>query len=690
MNEQKEENLAQILYELNTSKNENDYRKVNSANTIHTNHDISDISTTNINNYNFNFDEKCIGNNSNQVHEININPNKGIPVKQRTIYENPNIISLNDESNISFNSRTDEYSINKQTPHDSNIINNKKTSSIDLNDHFINKFSYRRPFSKEKRKFIFLLIFIIDILINCDHGALPAAIIELKKEFNYENSQVGMIGSAVYLGLLLGSLSGGYILSTYSSKWVMIISLILCSFFLHAFTFINASFGSALCRVGCGFCQVFCTIYFPLWVDQYGVKNYQTMWMTFLQLAVPIGTMVGYLNEALFIKYGDNWRGAFYSQIILILIASFILALTPDKFFHRFYRHSDTTKEETEKEFKSLKEGLSAKNTNRITDYYKVRNMELIANLYDSKYGRPSLYSIYSLIEIPEIEGKEQYFHVILELIKNKKYICIMLGISCMLFVVTGFQYWITDYMLSILKLNLGKIYVIYIIVCLTAPTLGVLSGGVLITYLGGYTNKKALDACYNLAISAAICILILPLFNITFIFILFMWLLLFFGGSITPGLTGIMIASIPQNHKEIGNSFTNLCYNLIGYLPSPLIYGLVCRYTGGAESRWGLVVLVFGAFCGVVFLFLARQTKSDVDDLNYEAEENSIGLNEKLNDKEIILKNMDNIYDDFGNNNNACFGDLNVEGVKNPIIRRKMSIKDKSNILTNLFGKVN
>jgi hypothetical protein len=39
------------------------------------------------------------------------------------------------------------------------------------------------------------------------------------------------------------------------------------------------------------------------------------------------------------------------------------------------------------------------------------------------------------------------------------------------------------------------------------------------------------------------------------------MWLLLFFGGSITPGLTGIMIASIPENSKEIGNSLSQLVY---------------------------------------------------------------------------------------------------------------------------------
>ena len=51
-----------------------------------------------------------------------------------------------------------------------------------------------------------------------------------------------------------------------------------------------------LCRIICGFCEVFCFIYFPIWVDQYGVKGSKVIWITFLQLGVPVGTILGYLN----------------------------------------------------------------------------------------------------------------------------------------------------------------------------------------------------------------------------------------------------------------------------------------------------------------------------------------------------------------------------------------------------------
>jgi len=41
-----------------------------------------------------------------------------------------------------------------------------------------------------------------------------------------------------------------------------------------------------------------------------------------------------------------------------------------------------------------------------------------------------------------------------------------------------------------------------------------------------------------------------------------------------------------------MANSWANLIYNLVGYLPAPFIYGLVIHFTGGNKSRWGLVAL--------------------------------------------------------------------------------------------------
>jgi hypothetical protein len=399
------------------------------------------------------------------------------------------------------------------------------------------------------------------------------------------------------------------------------------------------------------------------------------LWLTFLQLGVPIGTMAGYLTEAYTIKYYNAWQGAFYIQIVCILVCVILMFITPDKFFSKNYRHSESTPEEIKSEFNDLKE-LFSKRNNKSNNKYLFRNMNLINNIYDSKYGRPSLYSIFSMVDDIEEEGKQKYFSVIKELIFNKKYVFTMLGISCMLFVVTGIQFWISDYMQEVMNVPSSKVYIIFSIVCITAPTLGVLSGGIFIQYLGGYTNRKALDACFKISIIAGCCGIFLPLFDIPIIFVIFMWLLLFFGGSITPGLTGIMIASIPENSKEIGNSVTQLFYNLIGYLPSPFIYGFVCKYTGGSKSRWGLTVLVLWGMLGVLFLYYAKK----YDFIFYEIE--NYEIEGDMNIKEHFLNNKDI------NDNNLKRSD-SIRRSTGDLPIPNYNMKEKSKMLTKLFGRI-
>lgn len=41
------------------------------------------------------------------------------------------------------------------------------------------------------------------------------------------------------------------------------------------------------------------------------------------------------------------------------------------------------------------------------------------------------------------------------------------------------------------------------------------------------------------------------------------------------PNLTGILLNSVPQGERAVANSVANFFYNLLGYLPSPFLYGL-------------------------------------------------------------------------------------------------------------------
>jgi hypothetical protein len=60
------------------------------------------------------------------------------------------------------------------------------------------------PLGRCKRCWVFVFIILVNIFINFDHGYFPAATEEFKKEYNITSSMLGLFGSSVYFGNLIG------------------------------------------------------------------------------------------------------------------------------------------------------------------------------------------------------------------------------------------------------------------------------------------------------------------------------------------------------------------------------------------------------------------------------------------------------------------------------------------------------
>jgi hypothetical protein len=44
-------------------------------------------------------------------------------------------------------------------------------------------------------------------------------------------------------------------------------------------------------------------VYYPIWIDKFGFKN-KTLWLTLLQICVPVGIFAGYGMTSLVISLG--------------------------------------------------------------------------------------------------------------------------------------------------------------------------------------------------------------------------------------------------------------------------------------------------------------------------------------------------------------------------------------------------
>ena len=71
--------------------------------------------------------------------------------------------------------------------------------------------------------------------------------------------------------------------------------------------------------------------------------------------------------------------------------------------------------------------------------------------------------------------------------LKNKVFLLLCVSITGLYYIVTGIQYWVTDYMISVLKEDKEVVFTTYGIVSITGPVLGVIVGGNITTSFGGF-----------------------------------------------------------------------------------------------------------------------------------------------------------------------------------------------------------
>lgn len=121
-----------------------------------------------------------------------------------------------------------------------------------------------------------------------------------------------------------------------------------------------------------------------------------------------------------------------------------------------------------------------------------------------------------------------------------------------------------------------------YATTAITGPVLGATCGSILITKLGGYETLQSMRALLILGVLCAVIAIPIPFLRSFPLFIGFTWLFLFLGGAMMPSMTGVMISSVYKGWRPLANSFAQVMINLCGYLPSPVLYGLICSLTGG------------------------------------------------------------------------------------------------------------
>eukprot|EP00397_Hematodinium_sp_SG-2012_P006987 GEMP01007026.1.p1 GENE.GEMP01007026.1~~GEMP01007026.1.p1 ORF type:complete len:538 (+),score=50.34 GEMP01007026.1:86-1699(+) len=415
----------------------------------------------------------------------------------------------------------------------------------------------------KREQHIFLLFCLIQAIINFDSGVYPAAIENIEKESNLGRTELGILGALPYVALTVMGPASGHLLSKFDPKYLIGSNLILNLLCNLLIVVDQQNWVLFLARFFVGISQASFLIHAPVWIEEYGPQKSKAIWVACLQAAVPGGLVVGYFVCSVFIETGVRWIYSMVVQSAIMAPLIFLFWLIPRKYI-------------------------------RVEDPIKNRN-SFISNQAD----RVSLQGAARQLSLAS--GGPQQANVasdrksITTVLCNGLYLSVVFMLCSLFYVVSGIVYWCTDWLKrdfrpdGYSKDGFGTIVNIsFGIVAITAPIAGVLTGGVIIDKCGGYgpsvaqqrKTLKIILVCALLASTSGFIGGLLPAPNGFWGVVVFLWLVLFFGGMIVPGATGILLMSVPPKTRPMASGIGQGAYNIFGYALGTYFPGMVMSLT--------------------------------------------------------------------------------------------------------------
>ena len=479
--------------------------------------------------------------------------------------------------------------------------NNKKLPLLNKNNNNNNNNEF---YLTKKNRWILLLIFtLIYILLMFNIGIFSSASSNIKDYLKIDNKKFGLFGSFNFIGRIFGTFLFMIIINKFNRKFILIIPLYLNSFCIFNFVLTKNLIILYVFRTLNGICQNFGLIYFPMWIDQFGMKEKKTLMMTFIQLSAPIGMVCGYCFNTFFGT--KNWKKGFLLESFGEIIFISMLIFFPKKYFSKnlFFK-------------------------GHFNSYFNInKNAQKI-----SIFHNPN-----------EIKNNNNNNKNIFDLISNKMFLMTVLYKSTTQFICAGIGFWLTDYLENQLKIknNLHKLYS-YINIIVVGPMIGLFLGGIIGNYTGGYEKKKSVFVIFMFQIICSLIGIFIPYFNNLLLFNVFTNVFFIFNSAVIPVNTGLILWSVNKNQRGIANAICSLITTFVGKIPAPIIYGMVQQNFGVQHPRIGMIILMSSAFLGDLFLGFAtifRYKEAKIED-NKNIFENKEGENYVNKMRESINKN--------------------------------------------------
>ena len=491
------------------------------------------------------------------------------------------------------------------------------------------------------RWIIMLLYILINIIMMIDTGLFSSASTKIKYELKIDDKKFGLFGSCNHSGKIFGTISFIFIFNIFNRKSLLLIPLFVNSFSIAIFTLTDIIPLLFIARIINGFCIAFAFIYFPIWIDQFGIQTKKTFMMSLIQIASPLGMVLGYAMNTFL--GSDKWKMTLLIESMSLFFFASIIILIPKKYFSKKLCFTQHFGVEKIKQMKNIKLKIKKNNNKKLINQKIVHiNTNNSKNNQNLEANRPSVFG--ENYQDNNTNDVFTFWKKIKYILSNKIFISTVLYKSTNQFICCGIGFWLTDYLENILgEKNSYKRLYSYIIIIVIGPIIGMSIGGFIGSLTGGYEKKQSVLAIFILQIITSILSVFVPLANKIYFFVLYLSLFTTFMASVVPVNTGLILWTMPKNMKGFGNGISNLITTFLGKLPAPFLYGFLQFKFINFHKRIGMIFLMSFSFLGAICLGFAAifRYKDNYSEIEKTFEDSKIDYKSTL--KERFRKSINN-----------------------------------------------
>ena len=426
--------------------------------------------------------------------------------------------------------------------------------------------------SRTYRLIAFFVMVTIEMAINVSSGVLSAASKTIKKQYTMLDVEFGYFGLAQGIGRTFGSIFYTVMVNQISAKWLGGAFSIVKGFVLASFELTQSKWILIGLRGVIGFVHMPPSTYIPIWIDQYGLRNWKTVQMSFLQALVPVGKVLGFVLVNLFGE--ERWKFAYDVEGVYLVLCGLFIVLSPIDYFNR--KVVLMTDEE------------------RPTEYKQTKWKE--TSIFNRRVSKPG-------------SKTQKLWNDLYTVITNYEFeLC-----NCAKALQNGSQscihFWCGDFMINRLGMEGTTKTLVYTVMNIAGPAFGFFLSPIINKVFGSYETTHAPIVIMVLHLITISFGLSATLINNVIVFIVCMTL--FFGLlSLSLAMTnGCLMISINKDLKGMCYSVGNItCMSITGAL-CPVIYGKVNDIFNPKGIRFAgmLSIMLINGSASFFLLELAR-----------------------------------------------------------------------------------